>query len=195
MAQRPVSLTLLERALDQVAATMAGTKPDQAGLRTPCRSWTVQQLVEHLIGDLGNFAARVRGEKPQWGQAPPPVEGPWVDAFATARAGLEDAWDRADLDALVPTMSGEAPLVSQADQQVAELGVHAWDLARATGQDIDLDADVAAYGLQWATRNLAAQFRGTEEEGKAFGPEVPVPADAPVYERLAGWFGRDPHWS
>jgi hypothetical protein len=31
--------------------------------------------------------------------------------------------------------------------------------------------------------------------GKAFGPEVPVPDDAPSYDRLAGWFGRDPAWT
>ena len=28
-----------------------------------------------------------------------------------------------------------------------------------------------------------------------FGVEVPVPDDAPVYDRLAGWFGRDPDWT
>ena len=28
-----------------------------------------------------------------------------------------------------------------------------------------------------------------------FGLEVPVPEDAPVYDRLAGWFGRDPGWT
>ena len=27
------------------------------------------------------------------------------------------------------------------------------------------------------------------------GVEVPVPDDAPVYDRLAGWFGRDPGWT
>jgi hypothetical protein len=28
-----------------------------------------------------------------------------------------------------------------------------------------------------------------------FEAEVPVPEDAPVYDRLAGWFGRDPGWA
>ena len=53
---------------------------------------------------------------------------------------------------------------------------------------------MAAYGLRWAKQNLAPQFRGSESEGKAFAAEVPVAADAPVYERVAGWFGRDPRW-
>jgi hypothetical protein len=38
---------------------------------------------------------------------------------------------------------------------------------------------------------LRPEFRGP---GKAFGVEVPVPDDAPAYERLAGWFGRNPGW-
>jgi hypothetical protein len=28
-----------------------------------------------------------------------------------------------------------------------------------------------------------------------FGPEVSVPEDAPVHDRLAAFFGRDPQWT
>ncbi|MDQ6855443.1 MAG: TIGR03086 family metal-binding protein, partial [Candidatus Dormibacteraeota bacterium] len=177
MGQRSQPLTLLDRALDQAAELVAGTRPDQAELRTPCQSWTVRQLISHLIFDLDNFAASARGEKPDWSKPAGEVDGEWVGAFAAARRDLGAAWSAADLDAAVPTMSGgEAPLVSRADQQIAELGIHAWDLARATGQSEQLDPDVAEYGLGWATRNLAAQFRGPELEGKSFGAEVPVAA-------------------
>jgi hypothetical protein len=37
---------------------------------------------------------------------------------------------------------------------------------------------------------MRPQFRGTEAEGKAFGPEVPISDDAPVYDRLAAFYGR-----
>jgi len=30
---------------------------------------------------------------------------------------------------------------------------------------------------------------------RALGAEVAVPPDAPAYDRLAGWFGRDPAWT
>jgi hypothetical protein len=40
-------------------------------------------------------------------------------------------------------------------------------------------------------QNLKPQFRGDEESGRAFGPKVPVPDDAPLYDRLAAFFGRD----
>ena len=188
MADQAEPLRLLARALDQAADLIKGIKPEQADLRTPCRSWTVHHLVAHLVADLGNFAARVRGEKPDWGRQTTEIGDDWAGAFATARRGLDDAWAR-------PETGGAENPPATVDQQLAELGVHAWDLARATGQSEDLDPDVADHGLRWARQNLAPQFRGSEEDGKAFGEEVPVAADAPVYERLAGWFGRDPAWS
>ena len=39
---------------------------------------------------------------------------------------------------------------------------------------------------------LRPEFRGPD---KAYGVEVPVPDDAPAYDRLAGWFGRNPGWT
>jgi uncharacterized protein (TIGR03086 family) len=188
-------IELLSRALGQADDLVAGTRPEQAELPTPCRSWTVAQVIGHLVDDLGNFAAAVRGGQPNWSK-PAQAVADWNGRFAAARQDLDEAWASADLAAEVPTMGGgTAALVSKADQQIAEFAVHSWDIARATGQSEDLDAEVAERGLGWAKQNLSPQFRGPEDEGKSFGPEVPVAADAPVYERLAGWFGRDPRWS
>ncbi len=196
MATDNEPLVLLSRALDQAGGLIAGTHSELAELPTPCRSWTVAHLVGHLVNDLGNFATAVKGGRPDWSKAAEQIDDDWAAAFAAGRQDLDEAWASADLQSEVPTFgAGTAALVSKADQQIAEFAVHAWDIARATGQSEDLDAGVADYGLQWAKQNLSPQFRGPEDEGKAFGHEVPVPDDAPVYERLAGWFGRDPQWS
>jgi hypothetical protein len=48
------------------------------------------------------------------------------------------------------------------------------------------------YALSWSRQMLRPEFRGP---GQAFGPEVAVRPDAPAYQRLAGWFGRDPEWT
>ena len=55
-----------------------------------------------------------------------------------------------------------------------------------------LDQDVGRLALEWGRQNLQPRFRGNEGSGKVFGPEVSVPQDAPLYDRLAGFFGRDP---
>jgi hypothetical protein len=60
-------------------------------------------------------------------------------------------------------------------------------VARATGTTGELDPELAEAALAWGRQNLKPEFRG-----QAFGPEMPVPENAPVYDRLAGFFGREP---
>jgi uncharacterized protein (TIGR03086 family) len=74
--------------------------------------------------------------------------------------------------------------------QIADLAVHAWDIARATGQSTELDPEIARSSLDWAKEDLLEQYRGDEDSGQVFGVEVAVPPDAPPYDRLAGFFGR-----
>ena len=103
------------------------------------------------------------------------------------------AWEREGaLDRTVKSPSGEVPVSWSIGLQIADLVVHAWDLAKATGQSTALDPELGETALEWGRRNLRPEFRGEEGSGKSFGPEVRVPDDAPLYERLAAFFGRTP---
>ena len=186
-------LQLLERALAQADEVIASVAPEQSSLPTPCSGWDVQALVRHMVvQDLRNFTVAARGETADWGAAPDDLPEDWAGAFRRGARTLLRTWQEADLDQPVPMPGGgEAPLRARLDHQVTELAVHTWDLARATGQDRELDPEVAERALGWSKRMLRPEVRG---EGKAFGVEVPVDDDAPVYDRLAGWFGRDPAW-
>ena len=187
------TVALLERALDQTAELIAAIDASQAGLATPCAGWDVRTLISHLAGrDLRNFLVSARGETPDWAAPEEEIGDDWAAAFRDRAAQLRAAWRVADLDRLVAGPGGEAPLRLRADQQIAELAMHDWDLARATGQPAELDPALAEHALRWSRGMLRPEFRGP---GKAFGVEVPVPDDAPAYERLAGWFGRDPNWT
>jgi uncharacterized protein (TIGR03086 family) len=187
-------LGLVGRALDQTGAIIAAIPARQAGLATPCPAWDVRALVRHVVGqDLRNFLVSARGETADWQVPADELGEDWAADFRAAAAQLMAVWRAADLDRLVTTPGGgQAPLRGRADQQIAELVVHGWDLTRATGQQADLDPALARHALSWSQQMLRPEFRGSD---KAFGPEVAVPADAPVYERLAGWFGRDPDWA
>jgi uncharacterized protein (TIGR03083 family) len=163
------TLVLLERALDQTEGLIAGVEPGQAGMATPCAGWDVRALVHHLAGPaMRNFLVAARGETTDWTAPAEEIGGDWAAVFRDRAAPLRATW------------------------RAAELAVHDWDLARATGQAAGLDPALAEHALGWSRGMLAPEFRGPDQY---FGVEVPVADDAPVYDRLAGWFGRDPGWT
>ena len=174
------TLSLLERALGQTESVIAAIRPEQAMLPTPCPQWTVHDIVEHVVGaDLRNFTAVARGETIDWAVPPEPLGDEWAAQFRVGAHGLLATWRLPD----APT--------GRADQQIAELTVHDWDLVTGTGVDVPLDDELAEHALAWSQNLLRPQHRGPD---KAFGYEVPVPADATAYARLVGWFGRNPAW-
>jgi uncharacterized protein (TIGR03086 family) len=82
---------------------------------------------------------------------------------------------------------GDVPATWVLGQHLSNMAVHGWDLARATGQSTAGDEEVGQAALDWGRQNLKPEYRGN-----SFGPEVSVPESAPVYDRLAGFFGRTP---
>ena len=194
MNSEDMTVELLNRALDQAETVLAHIQKDQEVLPTPCREWDVRTLLRHVAKtDLPNFTAGARGEGVQWGAQPEELGTDWLRDFRDEAQELKRIWAAADLDQQVPSMGGTtAPLKSRADQQIAELAMHSWDLVKATGQTLELDPALAEHALGWSQGMLRPEFRGPD---KAFGIEVPVPAEAPSYDRLAGWFGRDPGWT
>ena len=182
---------LLSAALDQTDAIIAGLREDQRHLPTPCRSWDVTELVAHLIHDLRQFTQRASGGTPDWDTPMTAVGDDYLDLYRSGAGRLVQAWRAAgDLSGTVeiPGM-GEVPKRFFIDQQIAEFAVHCWDLAVGTGQSTHLDPDVGDTALRWGPTALRPEFRGDEGEGKAFGPEVDLPQDAPLYDRLAAFFG------
>jgi uncharacterized protein (TIGR03086 family) len=92
------------------------------------------------------------------------------------------------------SMTDPLDLLSRAlDQQITELTSHAWDIAKATGRSTDLDPELGELALAWGRQNMRPEFRGDEADGYYIGPEVPVADDAPLYDRLAAFGGRNPN--
>jgi uncharacterized protein (TIGR03086 family) len=72
---------------------------------------------------------------------------------------------------------------------LVEFVVHGWDLVSATGQQATYDDDV----LQYVHNEVLSHAAFGREMG-LYGPEVPVPPDAPLLDRTLGLTGRDPSW-
>ncbi len=169
------SVILLSRALDQAGDVLAAVHEDQLSLPTPCRDWDVRRLIAHLVADPRNLLLMSQGGQPDWSQDPEPATGEWAADFRSAADDLIHFWHEA----------GDEANTGQIDWQTAEIAVHTWDLARATGQHPPLDPEVAERGLAFMSASLTPENRG-----EAFGEEVSAPADAPAYDRLAAYAGR-----
>src|SRR5438067_1183982 len=168
------SLELLERAADQTGTVIARVRADQAGWSTPCSQFDVRALVNHIVFDVQMFTAGVSGGE----RGSPDADllgSDWLAAYDSARTSLLEAWRRKGVDGTVKSRFGELPATWSVGQHLADLAVHAWDVAMATHQSTNLDAEVARVALDWARENLKPQFRG-----QAFGPEVEVPENAPI---------------
>ncbi len=72
-----------------------------------------------------------------------------------------------------------------------ETVMHGWDLAKGTGQELQVSDDVgeAIFGI--AQQICNDDSRG---EGNRFGSEINVSADASAFEKALGLSGRDPTW-
>jgi uncharacterized protein (TIGR03086 family) len=182
----------LSRAVDQTEAIISRVRPDQATLPTPCSSWDVQALADHVVHDVRRFTARASGDEFDAAKSERSSIGEdWVGGYRRAADSLLEAWRKEGaVDRTVELPFGTFPATWFVGQQVADLVVHGWDIAKATGQPTELDPELGQFALEWGRENLRPEFRG-----KDFGPEVPVPDDAPLHDRLAGFFGRDPNWT
>jgi uncharacterized protein (TIGR03086 family) len=177
---------LLARALDQTGSVIAHTKPDQASLPSPCSGWDLRTLVNHTAYDAHMFATMVTGA-----ERPSPdvdlIDDDWAAAFRRESDALLATWRERGADGTIKTRIGELPATWAIGQHLADIAVHAWDIARASNQPTDLDPEIGQAALDWAHQNLKPEYRGA-----AFGFEVSVPETAPLYDRLAGFFGRNP---
>jgi uncharacterized protein (TIGR03086 family) len=128
----------------------------------------------------------------------PAVDVDPLAAFRSARHDLmqvlsDDEVARSD----VPTPGGTMTLAEHIDQVASQdLVIHGWDLARATGQEHELDAEEVE--RMWpSAQEMDERMRTPGAFGPGivvFGPLVEVPGDAPFSARLLGLLGRDPYW-
>lgn len=156
----------------------------------PVDGWTARDVVDHLVTWFPGFLASGAGIELPAG--PPATEDP-VGAWLAHTDGVQALLDDPATPSRVLTNQhvGELPLDTAVDRfYTSDVFLHAWDLARATGQEHQLDADTCAEMLA-GMLPLDEVLRSSGQ----YGPRVPVPDDAAVQDRLIGFIGRDPAWA
>jgi uncharacterized protein (TIGR03086 family) len=182
-----VVLTDFDRALAAADAVVAGIEPGQWAAPTPCTEMDVRAVVNHVVWGNLMFAALARSEPPPDRGADHLGDDP-LEAFRRAGRELREAFAAPGaLESVFTAPFGTAPGSAIVHVRIVELLAHGWDLARATGQQLDFPDDLAERTLAATRHQLAARPEGPDAP---FGPEVKVPDDAAAIDRLAGFLGR-----
>lgn len=154
---------------------------------TPDSEWNIKDLVTHVIEEQqwvplllqGHSVERARILKRPIG-ADLPAEWSRYSAAATA------AWNSADESAPVQLSYDTVTVVDYLKEQVSDVTIHTWDLARAVGVDETIDVELIE-GV-WT---VFAPQQDTLEASGLFASPVPVPEDASLQSRLLALTGRD----
>ena len=178
----------------EVARVVAGVRDDQLTDPTPCPGTSVAAMLDHLVGLTVAF--RMAAEKTVPGGGPSAdaanLAPDWRTRIPAQLEALAAAWrDPRAWEGTAEAGGVQMPAPAMAAVALDEVLVHGWDLAVATGQSYRSDAASVQASLEFVgDRSDPAN----EPEG-LFGPVVPVPDDAPAFDRLLGRTGRDPGWT
>ena len=168
-------------AADRFTATVDATTDWSAA--SPCEGWSAADVVDHVVDTERQFLqghGADLGERPSG--APAEVWRQHLDAVRPLAA--DEGFRAREYDGFF----GRTTIGETLDHFYGfDLVVHGWDLARATGQDETIERLYVE--RVWT---MAKGFDENLRRPGVCGPEVPVPADAPLQDRLLGLLGRDP---
>jgi uncharacterized protein (TIGR03086 family) len=188
-----MSAEVLDRAFGEVSSVLATMSPDDMERPTPCASWKVRDLVNHVAASPTFFAVTAEtGVAPARDAGDDLASGDYRAAFREGATRAVSAFE-ADgaMDKTMKLPFGELPGGVFVMIASTDMFTHAWDLAKATGRSTDLDPQLAAQLLEFARAALHEEMRGPDGVAP-FGAEVEIDEGAPAADRLAAFMGRQP---
>ena len=155
---------------------------------TPDEGWTVRDLVTHVIEEQQWVPYLLAGEtiekaKKQIEPLRDDLRGEWeLYSFAATTA-----WSESSPEQRVHLSYDEVTMADYLREQVSDVAIHTWDLARAVGADEELDSELVE-----AVWSVFEPQKDTLAASGLYAPPVPLPDDAPLQARLLAVTGRDP---
>lgn len=183
--------TYMTECAAEAARVARGVPADRLGNPTHCPDWDVRALVNHwvLYTSHGLEHRALRKQLPEELTARDFTTDPdWPAAYAAQLDRAVEAWaDPAVWDGEVDLGMAKMPAVEIASMVIKEMAVHGWDVATATGQQFHVSDEAARFILGVVEKHgeLYRQYDG-------FADPVPVPDDAPVFDRALAASGRNP---
>jgi uncharacterized protein (TIGR03086 family) len=172
-----------ERLSARFNEVIRGVSPERWQAASPCAGWSALDVVRHVAATEREFLGRFEITT----AASEDVIEDWLAVCAIMQSTLNDP-EIADRG--YDGYFGPTTIAKTVDMFYAlDLLVHAWDLARATGQpELEgLDAAAVAH-VRRAFEPLGEIVRSPN----VFGPAVELPSDASDQDRFLAWTGRHP---
>lgn len=168
------------------ADKVAAVPDDGWSSPTPCEEWTARDIVRHVVDSQGSFLGFVGQEM---GELPSVDDDPRGAVQAATGRVLQDLEDDERAAATFDGFMGTSTFEAGVNQFLAaDLVIHGWDLARATGQD----DTIASQDLAEMQEAIKAFPEEAMRSPGAFGPEVEVADDATDQDKLMAFLGRRP---
>jgi uncharacterized protein (TIGR03086 family) len=175
------ALDLLDRALAYTREQLASVGPGDLGRSTPCRAWTLGELLAHMEDSLDAFTEAASGSVALRPTEPAP---PRPERLRRKACALQAAWTHR-AQGTVDVAGASLPDDLLVAAATLEIAVHGWDVGRALGFGTPLPEPLARPLLPLARRLVRPEDRVTR-----FGPPVAVSADATASRRLLAHLGR-----
>ncbi|MEA9986534.1 MULTISPECIES: TIGR03086 family metal-binding protein [Subtercola] len=154
---------------------------------TPDTEWNIHQLVQHVVEEQQWVPLLLEGRTVRQAQALiRPLGDDLIAEWHRYSAAATSAWSKADPESPVHVSYATIPARDYLREQVSDVTIHTWDLARATATSDTLDP-----ALVEAVYTVFEPQKDTLEASGLFASPVPVPADAPLQSRLLALTGRD----
>ena len=154
---------------------------------TPDKEWTVGDLVRHVVQEQQWIPPLLAGlTLDQARRRVDPLGDDLAAEWHTHSSLATEAWQAAPADASVQLSYDTVTVLDYLREQVSDVTIHSWDLARATAADEVLDDALVA-----AVWTVFEPQRDALEASGLFDSPVPMPEDAPLQSRLLALTGRD----
>jgi len=185
---------LLARACAGTGGVLATVTSEQLADPTPCDGWLVHDLIDHIVGAADFFAdIAERGSSAEGREWPSYSSADFIATFGQQASRVVAAFTAPGaMERIMLLPTGPAPGSRCIQVATGEIFVHGWDLAKAAGQAMPSDEEVAEALLCSDWLSLCAAVRN--DDPSVFAPELHVAPEAPAADRLAGFLGRDPTW-
>ena len=184
----PDALQALDQTNTIVTNLMNGLTPEDREARTPCDQWNVHELIEHMCQGGQMIAGGLKGQTPPEETPDFLADGP-ANGWTAANSALVSAATPEAMAASHQMPFGEVPGEVAISVITADHLVHAWDLAQATGQSLEIDDELAAWALATWQSVVPADGR---PEGGGFAAAVAVADGASPVDQLVAYTGRNP---